>query len=320
MTPSSSNVLVIGEVLYDRISESPKPGAPTKLWLGGAPANMAAGLAQYLPNRVFLLAGCGTDTLGEKAKISIGSFGVQTQFCIDSDDPTRVFLLQLHEGGEKTFLGFEQPSNAYADEAVDVESVQRTCKKTKPALIYHGSLVAAKKKFREALQTAHILANQNDSLCFMDINLREAFFPSTEEMLTRAKELLKNVDILKISDDEIVQLYPEHANTKDFRGALTKLAEDYPDISLILLTAGPMGSIALYKNAIVGEFKKSSVKAVDATGAGDAYCAGAIAEIMKQREQGKTLENLHVESILEHAQQNAHKAIQHFGAVSYIKK
>ncbi len=86
-------------------------------------------------------------------------------------------------------------------------------------------------------------------------------------------------DIVKISVDELLFLFPEAADESE---AIHRLLSEYPNLRLIAVTEGALGSRGYTRRGDFADAPGYSVNFMDATGAGDAYMAGLLCFLLRQ--------------------------------------
>jgi fructokinase len=96
--------------------------------------------------------------------------------------------------------------------------------------------------------------------------------------------LVKTVDVLKLSDDDLLWLTgPTRDRTDPVAGALRKL--DYNQYGLVIVTEGPRGVRALWRGETV-RVPGFKVKVAETTGCGDAFMAGVISKLAPLCKEG----------------------------------
>ena len=118
-----SVVVCLGEALIDRLGPpggDPAVDRPVDDRLGGAPANVACGLARLGTPTAF--AGrLGQDAIGEAFSRLFAERGLQTaQLQKDGERPSRIVLVRRARDGERQFQGFAGDEGAgFADQALE---------------------------------------------------------------------------------------------------------------------------------------------------------------------------------------------------------
>ena len=118
-----SVVVCLGVALIDRLG--PLGGDPAVDWpvddrLGGAPANVACGLAR-LGTPVAFAGRLGQDAIGEAFSRLFAERGVDTTLLQrDVEHPSRIVLVRRSLEGERQFQGFDGDQGAgFADQALE---------------------------------------------------------------------------------------------------------------------------------------------------------------------------------------------------------
>jgi len=267
------DIITMGELLIDfvpTVSGVSLLDAPAfKKAPGGAPANVAAGLAK-LGHSVAFLGKVGEDAFGHFLKLTLEDVGVKTQGLIFSQEArTALAFVSLREDGEREFMFYRHPSAdmLYTPAEVNLDLVRQ-------AKIFHfGSLSLISEPSRSATLTALNAARENQSVISYDPNLRLALWPNE----TAAKEGMLSVwdqaDIIKISDEELYFL----TDIEDQEEAVKALWHDH--LRLMIITLGKTGC-SYYTSQFHGYIPGFQVKAVDTTGAGDGFVAGLLSSLL----------------------------------------
>ena len=116
-------VVCLGEALVDRLGSpggDPAVDQPVDDRLGGAPANVACGLAR-LGTPVVFAGRLGKDAIGEAFARLFAERGVGTaRLQWDAERTSRVVLVRRSSDGERQFQGFAGDSgDCFADQALE---------------------------------------------------------------------------------------------------------------------------------------------------------------------------------------------------------
>ena len=108
----------------------------------------------------------------------------------------------------------------------------------------------------------------------------------TEEII----KLLENVEILIINAHEFADVVKQLYKDIDFK---KNLIQKYPFLKnkIVILTDGEKGSYGYTNEKVYFQEPVKVNKIVDATGAGDGYTAGFIAEYLKSKDISKAMAN-----------------------------
>ncbi|MFC7371668.1 aminoimidazole riboside kinase [Fictibacillus iocasae] len=262
-----NGVISLGEALIDFIPLDEQNITYQKS-PGGAPANVAVGLARLGLRSVFL-GKVGDDVLGNFLIETLHTYGVNTAHIYKTKETrTGAVFVTLAANGERSFDFYIDPSADRFLEAGEIdESLFQQHK-----ILHFGSISLISEPSKSATETAVQYAKKNGMLVSYDPNLRLSLWESPEKAKKAIIDMLPNADIVKISDEELTFLTEE----EEFPAALKKM-EAY-EIPLLLVTFGENGSYCITKNGHV-HVPAMKVDAVDTTGAGDAFVSGMLYQL-----------------------------------------
>lgn len=267
-------VLCLGEILFDCLADQlGHPLEAVESWTpypGGAPANVACALVKLGTPAGFI--GCvGVDEPGNALvqllqEVGVHSQGVQRH----PTAPTRQVYVVRSKSGERTFAGFGELDTAqFADCFLQASQLPVQLFESAEYLVI-GTLELAYPQTRQAVAKALELADQYDVKIFLDVNRRDMFWPNPSDSIPLIQQLLKQVDFLKITDEEAEWLF----GTAD-AGAITYRLDS---IEGVLVSAGEK-DIAYCLGANEDKIPTFSVEVQDTTGAGDGFVAGFIHQL-----------------------------------------
>ena len=271
---SQPRVLCLGEVLYDFLAD--QPGVPldqVKSWTpypGGAPANVACGLAKLGTPTAFI--GCvGVDTLGTGLVELLQSIGVViTGIQRHPTAPTRAVYVVRSLTGDRTFAGFgDRDTTEFADTHLQADQLLVTQFETADFLVL-GTLELAYPDSRAAIGRALQLANQHYVKILVDVNWRPVFWQDEASALPLIHALIQQADFLKLSEEEAEWLY----DTVD-PGVI---AHRLGSVEGVLVTAGEKGC-AYCLGGNEGKIPGFKIEVEDTTGAGDSFVAGLLHQL-----------------------------------------
>lgn len=170
---------------------------------------------------------------------------------------TTVALVELHKG-ERTFRFIRSNGADYRFKEELPGFVYRS------NIVHFGSLMLSEECGREFISKTIQSLKRRGILISFDINYREDIFKKENDIVSIFKNVIEQVDILKISSEEIDIFSYEYIN-----GLKNKL---------VCLSMGPKGSEYRY-NDLRGSVPTSKVKPVDTTGAGDAFYGAVLSQI-----------------------------------------
>ncbi len=263
-----SPVVCLGEILVDSFwlgDRQKKMSLP-----GGAPANVACGLAKLGTSAEFI-GSVGVDAWGQAlgqllSDLRVGSRGLQRH----PTAPTREVYVLTDDMGERSFAGFSLPDPAgFADAHLICDRIDPYLFKGSKYLVL-GTLGLAYPETRESmLQAVNWIQEQNGRVV-LDVNWRPMFWENPAQAMGLVMDLLKYVSFLKLSDTEAQWLL----DTTD----PVEIAAQRPYLEGVMVTAGAAGC-RYYLGGYSGHVPGFDVDVEDTTGAGDAFVAGFLHQL-----------------------------------------
>jgi fructokinase len=279
-------ILCLGEILIDRIADQIAPTiAQVESWTdypGGAPANVACGLAKLGTASGFIGA-VGRDDRGQQliqvlTQAEVDISGVQ----VIPDDPTRTVLVLRDETGDREFAGFgtadggiTRDSTIFSDTQLRVAELPIAALCETPFLVI-GSLGLATPHSRDAITHAIKIVRKHQGRIWLDVNWRSVFWPDPAIALEMIRALITQVHWLKLAEAESDWLFPNQAPQQ--------IAARYPNLQGICVTLGDRGCRYWIQEHTdeVPAFDLAALKqpVMDTTGAGDSFSAGMLHQIL----------------------------------------
>ncbi|MFF2520834.1 PfkB family carbohydrate kinase [Streptomyces liangshanensis] len=258
MTGGPGAVLVMGEALIDLV---PSPRDPGTLHAqpGGAPANVAAGLAG-LGTAGWFAGTLGGDGFARAIEERLVSAGAELGLCGRSELPTA--LAVADPGPDGTGYHF------HLQDTATFRIAERAADAGKFGAVYVGGLAAVVSPAAEAVAaTARAAAER--SVLVVDPNVREDRTLDAESGARRLRELCAAAGIVKASDEDVLRLWPGAAPDE----TCGRLARDG---RLVLLTRGARGATAYTRAGEPVTVPAVPVGVVNTIGAGDAFMAAVL--------------------------------------------
>ena len=227
---------------------------------GGAPANVLA-MNNRLGGTSAFLGKVGADGFGRYLRQTLTGCGIDASGLVeDISIPTTLAFVQLNEQGDRSFSFYRKPG---ADLMLTASEIRRDlidqCK-----IFHFGSVSLTGEQCRSACLEAAAYAKQQGKRISFDPNYRPLLWDSEAEAREQIMRGIALADILKVSEEEMLLI----TGTDDLEKGSAMLLEMGP--SLVLVTMGEKG--AFYRNRThVQMIPTYPVKAVDTTGAGDAF-------------------------------------------------
>ncbi|MGZ3425640.1 MAG: carbohydrate kinase family protein [Polyangia bacterium] len=284
------DVLSFGEALVDFFPE--RTGIPLAecdvfhRQLGGAPANVAVGLAR-LGAKVGLMTLVGPDAFGTFVRDRLAAEGIDISGVgVHRTAKTGVTFVAVGAHGERSFLFFRHPS---ADQMIAAHDVDEALL-ARARIVHVGSSTLAREPSRAATLKALTAAKRAGCLVSTDPNWRAHLWENPAEAAPMLQSLVAQCDIVKISDDELAPL----TGVTDPEAGAKKLRALGPP--LVVVTLGARGCYVEHAAGcdwLPGE----RVDVVDTTGAGDGFVAGMLATLAPLFRDGKRPAELTLDEI-----------------------
>ncbi|MCD8103545.1 MAG: carbohydrate kinase [Lachnospiraceae bacterium] len=257
------DIICMGEMLIDFT-----PGKEERSYIcnpGGGPANACVAIAHNGLKTGFL-GRMGNDDFGKLLMKTLRDNGVEVLLPELTDRAvTTLAFVTLYEGGERSFTFVRKPG---ADVLLDKPDVdEETIKRAK--LLHCSSFCMSENPSREAHFYAMELAKKNGKMISYDVNYRPMVW-SFEDAKAVVDRVLPYVDLLKVSDEEL--------NFVGGEENIPNLMKEH-HISVVVETLGSNGAKYFYAGK-EGTVPGHKVKAVDATGAGDAFWGGFLSSLL----------------------------------------
>ena len=285
MAEKTIDVTALGELLIDFTENGTSAQGNPILEVnpGGAPCNVLA-MLQKLGKQTAFIGKVGDDMFGRQLTEAVSSVGVDTRaLLVDKEVHTTLAFVHTYPDGDRDFSFYRNPG---ADMMLTKEDVDEDL--IRSSRIFHfGTLSSTHKGVREATRYAIDVAKEAGDLISFDPNLRPPLWSLLDDAKKEIEYGLGKCDILKISDNEVEFLF----GTTDYDLGAKLLKEKY-NIPLILITLGPDGSRAYYKDMRVEVAPFLQDNTIETTGAGDTFCASSLNYVLEHGLDHLTEENL----------------------------
>ena len=196
--------------------------------LGGAPANLACGLAR-LGTPVAFAGRLGQDAIGEAFASLFAERGLHTALLQrDGERPSRIVLVRRARDGERQFQGFAgDEGTGFADQALEPAALPQA------EWLLIGTLPLAAPMSASALLSAVRQAQSQGTAIALDVNWRPTFWDTTADpeagpsavAKVAIQPLLDQVALIKLAREEALWFF----NTDDpgaIQQALPKVFKD----------------------------------------------------------------------------------------------
>ncbi|WP_414146824.1 aminoimidazole riboside kinase [Erwinia sp. BNK-24-b] len=261
-------VWVLGDAVIDLLPES---DGLLRQCPGGAPANVAVGVARLGGNSGFI-GRVGGDPFGAFLQQQLQEEQVDISFMRQLPaQRTSTVVVGLDRQGERTFTFMVRPSADLFLTEQDLPDFSHG------EALHFCSIALSAEPSRSAAFSAVERIHAAGGWVSFDPNLREDFWSDRQEMQRIMDKVLSVADVIKLSLDELQLLTGEQQTDT----ALAAFSSRFRP-ALLLITLGREGVIVWHKGKTT-HFSASPVEVVDTTGAGDAFVAGLLTGLMREK-------------------------------------
>jgi fructokinase len=266
-------IVVAGEALIDLIprvlegeTEAGAPGQRFDARPGGAPCNVAVGLAR-LGCATSFLGRVGSDPFGRLLREHLAEAGVDTSMVVAAAEKTTLAVTALDSQGKAEY-------SFYATGTADWQWSDSEIPRVLPAgarALYVGGLALRLAPGAAVLEGLMRRTRQHGrALVFFDPNVRTALGFSAAAERARVERQLTLAHVIKASDDDIALLYPGR-DYREIAAAWQRMMS-----GLVVVTLGPGGVYALAPDGTEITQPAAPAEVVDTVGAGDAFAAAML--------------------------------------------
>ncbi|MCJ1667700.1 carbohydrate kinase [Staphylococcus sp. NRL 19/737] len=238
--------------------------------VGGAPANVAS-VAQKLGANAEMVTQLGHDAFGDIIVETLDQLGVGTQYIRRTNEAnTALAFVSLKEDGQRDFSFYRKPSAdmlyqpSYLDEITISEyDILHFCSVD----LVESEMKTSHKMMIEKFEAAN-------GIIVFDPNVRLPLWDSADACKAAIQEFIPKVHVVKVSDEEIEFITGKADETEAIQSLFTG------NVEAVIFTQGPKGATIFLKNGGSIHHEGYKVKAIDTTGAGDAFIGAVISRML----------------------------------------
>ena len=308
-----NKILCIGEALIDMIcTDKGSVLAVGNNFIkkpGGAPTNVAAAIGA-LGGNAWLAAKVGTDPFGTHLIEVMKGFKVDTTYMLQDNNYFTTFaFVSLLENGERDFY-FNRGADGQLSEA-EINGINLS----DFPIVHFGSATGflpgpLQNTYAGLLQKA---INENAFVSF-DPNYRQLLFQNnTKTFINQSWNFLQACHFFKVSDEEAM-LLTDQQNVEDACTVFFNKTK-----AIFAITLGEKGTM-LGLNGVAVTVPSIPVKAIDTTGAGDAFVGALLFQLSNKHKAD--IDQLTIQdwqSIVSNANKAGAKTCEYFGAMEAFK-
>ncbi|MFJ6535928.1 sugar kinase [Paenarthrobacter sp. NPDC091711] len=276
-----TDVVTMGETMALMKAETPGPLAHARslgLGMGGAETNFAIALKR-LGTSVTWLGRVGQDSLGDLVLREVAGEGITTLGIRDAEAPTGLMIKERRtlEHLKVWYYRSASAGSRLAPEDVPVDAIRN-------AKLLHltGITPGLSESAYEAAMFAVSVAREAGVTVSFDLNYRAALW--TEDKAGPVfRKFIELADIVFAGDDEAAIAVGHAADSLDLAHKIAALGPEQ-----VIIKNGPLGCVGVIDGA---EYRQKAVRinAVDTVGAGDAFVAGYISDLLAGASVGDSL-------------------------------
>lgn len=267
MAEKHFDVAALGELLVDFTDNGLSKQGNTLFETnpGGAPCNVLA-MLRKLGRSCAFVGKVGDNLFGQQLRAAAEAAGICMEYlAVDQEVCTTLAFVKKLDNGDRDFSFYRNPgaNMMLTKDDLPLEVIEN-CR-----VFHFGTLSMTHEGVRRATRRAVDCAKAGGALISFDPNLRPPLWSDLEEAREQIRYGLSHCDVLKIADNELEFMTGE----ADFDKGAAIFLKQYPNIRLLNVTAGPEGSCSHYNGLRVfcPALKLGGV--MEATGAGDTFCA-----------------------------------------------
>ncbi len=239
-----------------------------KMYLGGSPANITAGLGR-LGMKCGFIGKVSNDQFGDFAINALKSFGCDTSHVTKVKGPEKLGLTftEVLSPEESSILMYREK---IADLALSVEDVDEDYIKTAKALLISGTSLAESPS-REAALKAMMLAQRTATPIIFDIDYRAYNWKNKDELSIYYHAVAQHADVIFGSREEFdLTLSLVQSGLSDQQIADLYFAKK---AKIVVIKHGKEGSTAYISDGAHFDVKPYKVKLLKGFGGGDGYAS-----------------------------------------------
>ncbi|ABC81078.1 carbohydrate kinase family protein [Anaeromyxobacter dehalogenans] len=267
------DVLCLGETLVDLLPDrrgSLEDCARFEPCPGGAPANVATGLAR-LGVRTGFRGVVGDDPFGRMLARRLAAEGIEVSLRLARERPTGMWFVALDAAGERTFFS---PNARFSADKLIAPADADPAAIGRARVLHVGTSAHVLPEGRAALRAAVEAARRLGVELSFDPNVRAHLWDDLAPLRALCQDVLPRCAVAKLSEEELELCTGEREPGR----AAARLAG--MGVGIACVTLGARGAL-VRRGAEEALVAAEPVEVVDTTGAGDGFVAGLLAALSR---------------------------------------
>jgi fructokinase len=185
--------------------------------------------------------------------------------------PTPMAVVSIDAGGQPTYAFYREKTADRTLRGIDLVAATPP----EPWLFHIGSITLTQRSDSGEWKAGALAAREHGALVSLDPNVRPSLISDMDDYRTRMAEFFAIADLIKISDEDLAEIFPGVEPHNAFAG----LIEQHRP-ALAILTLGDRGSIGVSASGARAE--QAAIipgPIIDTIGAGDSLHAGLVAAL-----------------------------------------
>jgi fructokinase len=266
------DLLALGEALVDLISTtvtaSLSEARTYNRFMGGQVTNLAVNMA-LLGKRSTIAACVGEDGFGRFLKGQIENSNVITDHLqFTAEAPTSLSIM-TRETQTADFL-IARGADAYLRSTPAIEAAAASSR-----IVHASAFGLSREPARTTILNALQIAHEAGGLVSLDPNYHPKIWPDTSDFPAILKEAYRYATLSKPSLDDCSRLFGHGQEPADY----VRKFLDW-GCQIVALTMGARGLLLATSSGDLYHVQSNAIPVVDATGAGDAFWAGFLTELL----------------------------------------
>lgn len=265
----SNDILAVGELLIDMISADYDDDFTCKTYnkfFGGSPSNIAMN-AKKLGIRSLVASAVGKDGLGMFLINHLHNAGIDAG-CVQKVDYATSMVIVTKSKNNPVPI-FYREADYQLTYTKELEEAVLNSK-----ILHFSCWAISKVPIRNTTEKMIEVARENGKLVCFDPNYHPMLWERGEDGVAYIKSIIRNVDIIKPSEDDAERLFGRDSHENQVKKFLELGA------NLVIMTLGKDGAIVSNETETL-KFNTLATEVVDATGAGDAFWSGFYTALVK---------------------------------------